>query len=188
MSAYIRSFFRGICLSLLGAFSVCTAAGSVNLENYGTFAREDVVLLNADLDFSLPQKVKDALNEGVNLIFSVDINVDVPLEWVPDQRLVDLNVRKRLGYHALTKKYTVDDLTFGNRNSYHSLNAALTEVGRLRNVHLLDTSIAKANKNAIVRIRIELLIRELPFPVRLQAMVQPDWYLGSPWFAWKIFR
>lgn len=183
----VRSTSIGLVLSLLSVFP-SHAEEVFDLTSYGTSIKEDVILINAGLDFSLPEAVKDALDEGVDLFFAIRVGVGVPKEWLPDHQLVNFSVRKRLGYHALTRKYTVDDLTFGDRNSYHSLRAALAEVGRLRNIHLIDTSIARANKDAVVKMRLELLISELPFPLRLQAALFPEWYLGSPWFAWKVLR
>ena len=177
-----------VLIALLITALPASANDNFSLKSYGTSTEGDVVLVSAEFDFTLPERVEDALNEGVDLIFAVHVNVSVPDEWKPDRQLINFDIRKRLGYHALTKKYTVDDLTFGNRDSFHSLDAALAEVGRVSKVNLIDTSVARSHEDAVVKLQVDLLQSELPLLLKLQAIILPEWYLGSPWFAWKIRR
>ena len=172
-------------LLLILSMSACLG-DDFNLENYKTTIGEDAVLLSANFDFNLPGSVRDALDQGVDIIFVIAVEVAETRSLQPDNRIVDIDIRKRLGYHTLAKKYTVDDLTFGQSNSYHALETALKEVGRLYQIHLIDTSVARAHPDALVRLRINLSLSDLPFPLRLQALVQPAWHITSPWFAWKI--
>lgn len=178
-----------IIFAIIAALLVATAtarADEFELKNYGSSVVDDAVILNADFVFDLPDDVKLALNQGVNLIFIVDIEVYNPVDFLPDQRLVNIGLRQRLSYHALTKKYTVDELTFGRRNSYHQLSDAIEAIGRVKDVNLMSASVVRSNRDAIVKLRLDLATSELPFPLRLQALFLPDWYITSPWFAWKL--
>lgn len=186
----MKRFARNLLVGILASFVTAAHAteDDFQLENYGSSIVDGAVLVNADFIFGLPYDVRAALNRGVDLIFVVDIEVYNPIDYLPDENLVSIDMRRRLSYHALTKKYTVDDLTFGHRSSHHRLEDAVAEIGRVRDVNLIDASIVRANRAAIVKLRINLAFSELPFPLRLQALVLPDWYINSPWFAWTLNR
>lgn len=179
------------CMLLLAAAlalaASVAAAKSVEFERARVALHEQALALDADLAVRLSESVASALHNGVKLVFVTSVQVvrERPL-WRRNDYLVDLELRKRLGYHALTKKYILDDLTGGARKSFSSLAGALKHLGRYRKVHVIDATIARSLDDAVVRMRLRLSRRDLPLPLRLKAMVSPSWRLASEWFAWKL--
>ena len=172
MSAYnvkrmrIPYLKKCLLISLLAFALPASASNQFSLSKYGTSVIDDSVIAQAAFTFDLPPDVRAALDRSVELIFEIDVEVYNPQEYLPNKTLVDINIKKRLSYHALTEKYTVDDITFGQRNSYNNLEDALNEIGRAQ-VNLTDASVLRATSKAIIRLRINLSILDLPLPLRL---------------------
>lgn len=174
-----------ICTFPMCALSA-VAEDDFRLSNHRTSVVDGAVAVSADFHFDLPERVKTALDQGVDLLFEIEIEVYNPHDYLPDEELAKVRFRRRLSHHALTRKYTLDDLSFGRRDSYSRLDDALVALGNVADISLLNAAVVRAHRESIVRLRINLPFNELPFPLRLQAMVLPDWYVHSPWFAWKL--
>ena len=157
-----------------------------SMNKYRTFVKDKIFILDASIDITLPSTVQDALDKGVDLVFITHIQVIQPETILPDKKLLNIPVRKRLGFHPLTKKYIVEDLTFGTRKSFYSLTAALEMVGSVQNISLIDEALSQTHDNTLVRIRVELSHSDLPFPLKIRAKFSPSWYLSSNWFAWNL--
>ena len=183
MTQLIRNFLLGALFALA---LPAAAYDGFDLSNYRTSVVDDSIVLNADFVFALPRRIEDALDGGADLTFVIQIEVYSPRDYLPDKNLVSIEIRRRLSYDAQTKKYAVDDLTFGRLDSRHTLHNALADIGEVSDIRLNDAALARANQESLVRLRLDLSLVELPLPLRLRAIFLPDWYFTSPWFAWKL--
>ena len=147
---------------------------------------KDTIYLNADATIELPENVQAALDKGVDLFFSSNIKIVKDRKFLPDKPSINVEVIRRLGFHALTKKYVVDDLTLGERKSFTSVSNALVYLGRYRKMPLANSTIIKTGPDTHVRMRIKLIHQKLPLPLRLKRFFSSTWRLSSNWYTWPL--
>ena len=161
-------------------------AGTIEITSGGTQVEENTFHLNVDAAIELPASVRDALDKGVDLFFSTDVKIVRIRKWLPPKAALNIKIIRRLGFHALTRKYVVDDLTLGKRKSFTSVSEALAYLGRYRKVPLVSKTVIKPSPDTQVRMRIKLMPQELPTPLRLKRIFSPAWRLSSDWYAWSL--
>ena len=178
---------RIACFLLLSFFALpAAAAPGITLSQVNAPIKGGLLHLDAVADVRLPAGARTALDNGVDLFLDTTIQVLSKRRFLPDKRIAELNVRRRIAFHALTNKYTVDDLTYGTRKSFSSLLNALVYAGKYQNVSLVDVSLAKPFDTSLMRMRIKLSRRELPIALRLKSYFTRDWYLSSGWYVWPL--
>lgn len=171
----------GMCISQAAA-----ADSGITLSRVSAPIKGGLLYLDAAADIRIPAGVRTALDNGVDLFLDTTIQILSRRKLLPDKRIAELKIRRRVSFHALTSKYTVDDLTFGTRKSFSSLSSALVYAGKYSDVSLLDVSLAKPFDTASMRMRIKLSRRDLPLALRLKSYVTRDWYLSSDWYIWPL--
>ena len=159
---------------------------SITISQVRVPVKERQLYLDATADINLPTGVNNALDKGVDLFLQTTIQILSRRALLPDKRVAELNIRRRISFHALTNKYTVDDLTFDTRKSFSSLSSALVYAGKFNAVSLLDASLAKPFDTALMRMRVSLSRRELPLALRLKSYFAREWYLSSGWHVWSL--
>ncbi len=148
--------------------------------------RDGVISLNAQASFELPAMLVTALNKGVNLIFVGEAVVLQEREMWPDKEIVNIRLPRRLRFHALTRKYIVDDLATSAQEAFDSLNAALRYLGRYEDIVLIKSSLAAASQATHVRMRMRLQRNNLALPLRLQTYFSAPWPMSSDWRQWAL--
>lgn len=149
---------------------------------------DDFYFIDADVHLELSEDARDAVESGVPLRFSFDFQVSRPRRLMWDQQILALRRSYQLERHALANKYVVTDLVAQRRAVLTSIDDALEELGRLRNI-----TIGKANdllpKYALHgRMQAQLDIEALPAPLRPIAYLSPSWHLKSSWHNWLLSR
>ncbi|WJW75624.1 DUF4390 domain-containing protein [Thiohalobacter sp. IOR34] len=156
------------------------------VRDLNTELRDGVYRLDANIVFPLSAPVKEALENGVPLVFELQMEVIRPRDWLWDETLAALSLRYRLRYHALSERYVLENLSTGVRQSYPSLNEALYRLGTLRDFPLLDRQLLPSGGTFLARLRAVLDIEALPTPLRVMAYVSRAWWLGSDWYQWQL--
>ena len=173
-----------LCLLLLiCATPLATAAQSFSVEDIDTTLEDGVYRLNARLTFQLPDKVLEALENGVPLTFALDIEVSRPRRYLWDDTIATLEQRSTLQYFDLTEQYLVRNLNSGHQESYSSLDTALHALGDIRGLPIIDAELLDPEQHYMVAIRSYLDFGGLPVPLRMRAYVSRDWWLTSGWFT-----
>lgn len=161
-------------------------ADTIEITAADTPLSENTYVLNADATIKLSENVQTALDKGVDLFFLTNVRIVKSREWLPDKRILDLEIIRRLSFHALTRKYVVDDLTLSGRKSFASVSRALAHLGHYRGIPLASAVTVKPSPDTQVRVRIKLMGQELPLPLRLKRILSPAWRLSSGWYAWTL--
>ena len=174
------------CLILALLVSSPLDVGAIEVTKAGTGIVDGTIHLNADVKFELPESVRTALDKGVDLFFSTNLKIVKRRKWMLDKAEVNIEVVRRLSFHALTQKYVVDDLALKRRRSFSSLSAALSYMGRYRKVPLVSDVVISRSPDMYVRMRIKLESRELPLPLRLRRVLSRAWRLSSDWYEWRL--
>lgn len=162
------------------------SAGTIEITAADTPLAKDTYILNADAEITLSENVQTALDKGVDLFFRTNVRIEKRRKWLLNKRVLDLEIIRRLSFHALTKKYVVDDLTLSGRKSFASVARALAHLGRYRGIPLASATMIKPAPDTRVRVRIKLMGQELPLPLRLKRVFSGAWRLSSGWYAWPL--
>ncbi len=174
------------CLILTALIFSPLRAGAIEVTRADTAALDGTIHLDADATINLPESVQTALDKGVDLFFATDVKIIKDRKWLPDKALLNLEIVRRLSFHALTKKYVVDDLTLKQRKSFTSVSAALSYLGHYRKIPLVSDAVISPAPDMQARVRIRLMHRKLPLPLRLKRTFSRAWRLSSDWYAWSL--
>lgn len=162
-----------------GQFRILTAS---------TTTAEDVLWLNAGIQYSLSGASIEALTNGVPLTFETEIALDRVRRFLPDPTVVSLVQRRQLTFHALTKRFVVKNLNSSELSSYDTLSAALGNIGRIEMLPVIDLSLLDLQATYAMKMHSSLDTRSFPAPLRiLAALFQvDDWRLESERKRWLV--
>lgn len=148
--------------------------------------RDDVYMLDADIELRFSEASLEALQNGIPLVLEVEIKVEKPREWLWPETVASLSQRHRLQYHALSDRYVVHNLNTDLRQSFARLDNALDALGTLREFPMLDRRLLESDVHYRIKLRAGLVVEELPTPIRLWAYASDQWRLGSDWYTWQL--
>ncbi len=175
-----------LCALLICVAPVPTMAQSFSVEDARTTLEDGVYRLDAHLNFDLPKKVLEALDNGVPLTFALDIEVHRPRRYLWDDSIASLEQRTTLQYFALSDQYLLRNLNSGFEASYSTLASALRALGDIRGLPIIDAKLLRPGKHYMVSIRSYLDLESLPVPLRMRGYISRDWWLTSGWYSWDL--
>jgi hypothetical protein len=185
---------RRLCAVLLAAIGLYVPqlswageSGEFRIEDAHAWSADGAYLLDAQFSIELSSGAREALDNGVPLVFELQVQIVKKHTWWWDVVTVELKQSRQLQYHALSQSYLVKDLDAGTQGNYRRLEDALHAAGAIRNLFLTDLQMA-AGKGFNIRLRGSLDIESLPTPVRLPAYVSSAWDMKSEWYAWPLVR
>ena len=147
---------------------------------------DEVYVLDAQIDYQFSAPVLEALDSGVPLVVELQIEVKRHRSWLWNERKTRLAQRYQLSYHALTEQYLVKNLNSAAQQNLPSAEAAISALGQVMDLPLLDKRLLAVGENYTVRLRARLDLDALPTPLRLPAYFSPQWRLTSEWYTWPL--
>ena len=145
-----------------------------------------VYFLDASIAYELSAEARKALDSGVPLTFRLDVELIHPRRWWFDNEDANLRQRYQLEYHLLSERYIVINVNSGDQASFASLSAALSYLGRIEHLPLIDAAVLDEGRDYDLRLRAVLDVEQLPGPLRLLAFWRRDWSLSSGWYRWQL--
>ncbi|MEZ5585042.1 MAG: DUF4390 domain-containing protein [Candidatus Competibacteraceae bacterium] len=175
-------------LCLLIGLSLATTgwASSFKVVSASTRLDNEIYRLYAQLDYQLSQAPLEALQNGVPLAFSVQVEVIRKREWLWDEVLATRNQHFTLAYHPLARQYVVTDLNRTESKSFPDAATAFDFLGHIDNLPLVNSSVLDSEEIYYVRLRTTLDLEKLPAPLLLVAYLSDDWYLNGEWYTWPL--
>jgi len=173
------------CILLLMHVGPASAAG-VEVKQVNTYLKGDVYYLDAQLQYVLTEKMLEALHKSVSLTFVLEIEVLRHRSYIWDTQVAGLEQRYRLDYLPLTQQYQVSNLNSGSVHNLPSLDVALSVLGAVLQLPLLDRELLSPDAIYTGRMRAQLDVEELPVPLRLLSYFADEWRLGSEWYSWSL--
>lgn len=179
---YWKMNWFSVMLSFLILISHTTLA-AFSVQRAETRLVDKVYLLDAEIEYSLTNKVKEALNNGVSipLVLSIEVKRERWLVW--DEQIASLKQLYQLKYYALSKQYVIKYQNTGIQEAFSNLETALIHLGTLVDFPLLDKSLVKTEETYSVYLQIYLDIEALPAPLRPIAYFSSKWRLLSEWYS-----
>ncbi len=147
---------------------------------------DKVYYLNAKIDYELSDKLLEVMHKGVPVVMVLDIKFQRSRKYSWDEAITQLVQRYRLEYHALTRQYQVTNLNSGSQHSFPTLEVALTSLGTVIELPVLDQKLTEESGQHIGLMRASVDVSELPTPLRLRAYFSSDWHLTSEWYSWIL--
>jgi len=147
---------------------------------------DDVVYLNARVDYALSPEAAEAVENGVPLTMAVTIEVFRDRSWWWDKKVAVLDQRYQLLFHALSNTYIVRNLNSGSQRSFPERAAAQAALGQIEALPMLDRKLLDPKAGYWARVRAELDIEALPAPMRPLAYISSEWRLDSDWYSWRL--
>ena len=173
-------------LLLLGSSSLLAAG--VQVQQAQTRLLDNVYYLDARLEYVLTEPMLEAVHKSVPLTFVLYIEVYQPRDYLWDDGIAELEQRYQLVYQPLTQQYQVRNLNSGSLHNLPSLQIALSVLGTVVDLPLLDQELLAAGSAYQARLRVQLDIEELPVPLRLLSYFSDEWRLRSEWYSWPLQR
>ena len=151
-----------------------------------TQLKDGVYFLDALIEYRLSSDARTALESGLPLTIRVEVELLRNRRLWFDAEDAALHQRYQLEYHALSERYTIQNLNSGDQTSFSTLNAALDWLGHVNRFPLIDAALIEPGHEYYLRMRAVLDAEKLPGPLRLIAFWRRDWSLGSDWYRWQL--
>jgi len=152
-----------------------------------TELQDGVYFLDARIEYRLSSDSRRALQSGVPLTIRVEVELLKPRRLWFDGEEAALRQRYQLEYHALSERFTVQNLNSGDQQSFSTLFGALDSLGRIDHFPLIDAALLDPDQQRYyLRMRSVLDVEKLTGPLRLIAFWRRDWSLGSDWYKWQL--
>lgn len=174
--------FAGIALLPIQA---TRAEHAFIIKSLETKLNQGVYMLDSRIEYRLSEEALTALKNGVPFLILMNIEVE-RVRWYWNKNLAELEQGYLLLYHALSEKFIVHNLNSGVQEHYSSLDAALTALGQINNLPLIDAKLLDPKLRYQVKVRTYLDIESLPAPMRPLAYISSDWQLDSDWVSWPL--
>lgn len=175
-----------VVLALLAVHMVQANQPSLRFENASTYLDEGVYYLDAFARLEIGDEPEEALMNGVELHFLVEIIVQRSRRWWIDTPVIERRLRYKLYFYELTRHYRVDNLQTGESDNYRSLTAAMRYLGQINRYALIEANRIKKSRRYTASINVSLDSTRLPGPLAARAMVSRDWNLQSEVFQWSL--
>jgi hypothetical protein len=145
---------------------------------------EGVYGLDADIEIRLPGGARRAIDAGLTLRLTYQIEIARVRRYMYDPEVAALEQNFELAYHALSQRYLLRNLNSGEQQDYGNLSAALDALSSVRGLPLLDASLLKKGVPYAVRVRAELTLRSAPDTLSWLLFWTDDWSASSEWYEW----
>lgn len=173
------AFLKAAVAALLCAAALAARAEEIEVRNAQLLATEEGVALNADFVIDFPPRLAEMIANGVPLYFVVEFELTRPRWWWFDEKAVAKRIQQRLSYHAVSRHYRLS--TGLLQQQFATLEEALQVLRSVRNWIVIDrsASLADANYEAALRMRLDTTL--LPKPFQLSALTSRELNLESSW-------
>ena len=165
---------------------VIVSAAGIRVNEVQTKLADKVYYLDARISYSLTEPMLEALQKGVPLTFVLDIEIAKVRHYWFNDTVAELQQRYQLEYQVLTQQYLVRNLNSGLQFSLPSLEVALSVLGTIVDLPILDNQLLDPGDHYTGFLRAQLDIDELPLPLRMMAYFSSEWSLHSDWKTWPL--
>jgi hypothetical protein len=187
------SLSRRILVALLAATAGlwaqsvrCDALDGV-LEVRSAYVNVDggVFHLHARVEYPNNPAIRDALRDGITLIFELDTRVERARRLWFDAEVVALTLRRELTYHAVSERYVVRDTRSGDQQSYATIEEALKQLGTVDGWPIL---VEPQLDGGMYQVSVRAGVRRGRLPASLRALMfwTDDWHRTSEWYSWSL--
>jgi hypothetical protein len=173
-------FFRLLACQLLLAFACATAqaADGIDITLAKIETTDEGYRLDANYSFDLNHDLEDALQHGVKLYFTTEIELTRPRWWWRDDRAVSSRRTVSISYDVLLRQYYVS-MGGSVQQTYQTLDEAMFQIRRPGRWLIAPRSALKSGETYEVTLRMYMNRDLLQKPLQVNAFSNSDWHLAS---------
>ena len=180
---------------IIGAsLALACFAGAARAEDQGGFVirtaytelEGGVYYLNADVDLNLSDDAVNALENGLPLTVNLQIQIIKHHSLWLNSKVAELTQGYQISFHALTRRFIITNLNSGDQQSFANYRDAITNLGQVSDLPLIDAKLIEPGARYNVRMRAVLDIKSFPGPLQLIASLFKGWDLTSDWYQWEL--
>lgn len=173
-------FFRLLACQLLLVFACATAqaADGIVITRGQIDTTEEGYRLDAAYSFDLNRDLEDALQHGVKLYFTTEIELTRPRWWWRDDRAVAAKRTVSISYDVLLRQYYVS-MGGSVQQTYQTLDEAMFQVRRPGRWLFAPKGALKHGETYEVELRMYMNRDLLQKPLQITAISNSDWQLAS---------
>ncbi|HET8551224.1 MAG TPA: DUF4390 domain-containing protein [Gammaproteobacteria bacterium] len=161
-------------------------AGAFVIRNAYTQLSHGVYYLDADMRLTLARNAVEALNNGVPLVFKIEIEITRRRAFLWDPTVADLTQSYRITYHALSRRYVVRSLNSGRQASFRSYEAAFEHLGYVNSLPVIDAALLDPDDQYDISIRAVLNVKVIPTGFGLLTSLFSGADQASDWREWPL--
>ncbi|HXA47919.1 MAG TPA: DUF4390 domain-containing protein [Burkholderiaceae bacterium] len=181
-----HSFHRGLLTALLFAlafaFSVqphsVLAAEAIDITQAHLESTEDGYRLSATFAFDLNHTLEDAINHGIPLFFTTQVELTRPRWYWFDETAISAQRTVRIAKNLLTDEYQATILG-GVQRSFSTLEEAVALLRRPSRWVVAERANLKSGTTYNVSVNMRLDLEYLSKPIHVNALNNSDWQLTS---------
>ena len=166
-----------VLLAVFGATGI--AADEIPVTSASLRVEDGEVLLTAEFNVSLTPALEQALEKGVPLYFTIEVEL-LRLRpcWFPD-KVAQWSITYRVSYSPLTRQYRVASGPLGQ--TFESLDDVERFIGRVVSRPVAQASDLPRDASYEGAVRMKLDVNQLPKPFQVNALASREWQLASDW-------
>lgn len=142
-------------------------------------------LLDVRLDLGLADAARQAFEEGLPLVFELEVEASVERRFLPDETVVSFTRRWQLAYDAIAERYVVTDVAGAGQETYATQGDAFAALARLREIPVADETTLPGDSRFDMRVRASVEVGELPAAIRV-LLFWRSWSRSTDWYAWRV--
>ena len=185
-----RPGFLPVCVAGLLCFLATTTAFAAQRESEllirGAQAAvdDDTLELDTQLYLQLPKGALKAIDGGLSLHLTYQIEVSRVRRWLPDASVAAIEQEFELTYPALSQRYLVRNLNTGEQQDFGTLDAALARISEVKGLPVLDASLLPPGPEYEGRVRAVLDMASAEDAFGWLLFWTDDWSAESDWYTW----
>jgi hypothetical protein len=149
---------------------------------------EGIWQIDADFQTELDERAVQALTHGVPLSLMLEVRLSPAPRWYwpwPEP-IAEAEETFLIHQHALSGQFIVQRVNSGQRFIYRDVREALSGIGTVRNLSLVEAGALEAGVSYRGSVRLSLDIEELPAPMRPLAWLSWGRRFTSGWHHWAF--
>lgn len=168
-----------IALCLFALLQTVPGVAADRIDLVEPVLRDGRLYIDADIDFQLSGELRDAVQKGLPLYFTADLNISTSRWWWFDKTIAHTELTWRIQYNALTRQWRVGtgDLSL----PASTLDEALALVRHIRGWDVAAASDLEPGTQYSGQIRLRLDTSRLARPFQVDALNSAAWSLTTPW-------
>ncbi len=172
---------------VLMCLSFSANAASFEILNGTVDFNANALNVAARYELSLNDVVADALHHGIKIKILSRVNLYRVRRLMLDKKLAAWQRGHQLGYHSLSGRYQLLNLQTSEQSSFASLETLLNEIEDFRfQTELVAETLPDSRRGYRVDLQVRLDHASLPTPLRVIALVKPEWRLKSDQNSWYV--
>lgn len=181
-----KSSYLLVIVSCFFLLLSCASDFGVDVERAELINKNNSYRINADIKYRLSPAVKEALQSGIALVWTVKVKIWEQQRFLWDIERVSFTRRIQIRYHALMNLYQITNERTGEWERFSGLQAALDSMASIRGLKVPGIKELLKERDYKVGLKIEFEREKLPLPLRPISYTNSDWFLSSHWYTWPL--